>query len=82
MIGFNPFKRSFSNNLDIIGSNEIGRYDVVSWGGFPGLGNMITSATFHNCGTYCNLNEALIRLVISINASFGSSHKICPVMRS
>jgi len=48
MIGFNLFNRSFLNNLDIIGSKDIGLYDVVLWGGLPGFGIMMTSATFHS----------------------------------
>jgi hypothetical protein len=37
MMIFSLFSKSFSNNFDIIGSKDIGLYDVVSWGGLPGL---------------------------------------------
>jgi hypothetical protein len=47
-ISFNLFSRSFSNNFDIIGSRDIGLYDVDSWSGLPGFGIMMTSATFHS----------------------------------
>jgi hypothetical protein len=45
---FNLFSRSFSNNFDIICSRDIGLHDVDSWGGLPGFGLMMTSATFHS----------------------------------
>jgi hypothetical protein len=37
------FNSSFSNNLAIIGSNEIGLYDFLLFGGLPGLGITIIS---------------------------------------
>ena len=82
MIGFNLFNRSLLNNFDIIGSRDIGLYDVVWWGGLPGFGIMTTSATFHSCGTYFKRNDALIRLVSFTRDFLGSSFSICPVMRS
>jgi hypothetical protein len=38
MMIFSLFRKSFSYNFDIIGSKDIGLYDVVSWGGLPGFG--------------------------------------------
>jgi hypothetical protein len=71
MIGFILLSSNFSNSFDITGNNEIGLYDKVSCGGFPGLGIIITSATFHTPGTYFNLKAALIRLVSFTMAFLG-----------
>ena len=51
MIGFNLLKKSFSNNLDKVGNSEIGLYEVTSFGGFPGMGIIVTSDTFQRVGT-------------------------------
>ena len=47
---FQPSQESFSNNLDIVGRSEIGLYEVTSFGGFPGLGIIITSDTCQRVG--------------------------------
>jgi hypothetical protein len=48
----NRFNKVFSNAFEIIGSKDIGRYEVVSCGGLPGFEIIITYATFHILGTY------------------------------
>jgi hypothetical protein len=81
MMGFSLLISNFSNSFDITGNNEIGLYDAASCGGFPGLGIMITCATFHSLGTYFSLKASLIRLVIFTIAFLGSCCKTSPVIR-
>jgi hypothetical protein len=49
---FETLSINFSNNLDIIGNNEIGRYDSTSLRFLPGFEIIIISAIFHASGTY------------------------------
>ena len=55
IISFNDWFQSsqekFSNNLDKVGRSEVGLSEVTSFGGFPGLGIIITSDTFQRVGT-------------------------------
>jgi hypothetical protein len=50
MMGLRHLCISFSNSFDMIGSNEIGRYDSTSLRFLPGFGIMITSAASHASG--------------------------------
>ena len=68
MIGFIRCSRSLSKTFDIVGKSDIGLYDEIACGGFPGFGTMTTSATFQHVGIYFNENEALINEVSPIVA--------------
>jgi uncharacterized membrane protein YfhO len=46
IIGLRRLSINFSNNLDIIGNNEIGQYDSTSLRFLPGFGIMIISGIF------------------------------------
>lgn len=54
----NFFSSTFPMILDITVRRLIGRYDVTSIGGLPGLRMSITSATFHCAGKYLGVNTA------------------------
>jgi hypothetical protein len=59
IIGLRRLSINFSNNLDIIGNNEIGRYDSISLRFLPGFGIIIMSAIFHTSGTCFSQIQAL-----------------------
>jgi hypothetical protein len=80
--GLSLLASNFSNSLEIIGNREIGLYDFASVGGFPGLGIMITSATFQELGTCFNLKTALYKYLSFIIPFLGSCFKISPVIKS
>jgi hypothetical protein len=82
MISIKRFNRRFSNSFDRTGNKDIGLYDVAACCDLPGLEIMMTSATFHNSGTYFRRKDALIRLVSFTRDFIGSSFKIFPVIRS
>jgi hypothetical protein len=66
----------------MVGRSDIGRYDAVSFGFFPGFNIIFTSATFHDWGTYFSRNEAFIMFVNFTNAIFGNRFKTWPVIKS
>lgn len=76
------FSNNFSKSLEIIGSDEIGRYDVNSFRSFPGLGIIVTSAIFHTVGTCLSLNAAFIKLVSLTMPFLGSCFRTPPVISS
>ncbi len=59
--------------------SDIGLYEVILFGGLPGLDIIITSATFHNFGTYCNLKAALMTCVSEPIAFLGNWRSISPL---
>lgn len=63
MIVCNLRRVTFSKILEVVVSSDIGRYDSGSSVGFPGLGITIILATFHACGTYCDLSVEFISRV-------------------
>lgn len=82
MTGFSRLSKSFSKPFDLIGNNEIGRYEVTSCDGLPSLGTIITSATFQISGTYFNRKSALIRFVNLTIPFLGSFFSTAPVTKS
>lgn len=84
MIGFNLRNNIFSNNFDITDNKEIsdGLYNVACYDGFPGFNIVMTSAIFHNLGTYFNLNAAFIMIVSFTIAFLVSFFKMLPVIKS
>jgi hypothetical protein len=61
MMGLRRWSISFSNSFDMIGSNEICRYDYTSLSLSPGF--MITLAVFHVFGIEFTRMQALINIV-------------------
>jgi hypothetical protein len=57
IIIYSLFNSNFSNSFETTGSSGIGLCEVTSFGGFLGLGIIITSAIFHTGGVYFNLKR-------------------------
>jgi hypothetical protein len=62
-MGLSRLSINFSNNLDIIGNNEIGQYDSTSLRFLPGFGIIIILGIFRVSGTYFSRIQALNNVV-------------------